>query len=839
MVLPTLLALAALAAPPPAGDPGSARPVRHWDLRDGHLRVAVDPATGDVLDGHVTWHVDPAGVPHDRLTLHATGLAIASVAVDGEAVTARHGAGLLDIPVAPGVPHTIDIRWTATPEVGLHGREPVRGARGAVVWTQGENEDHRHWFPGWDHPSDMFTLTTSVTVPDAAHAVANGVLQDKAPADDRPGWTTWTYRLDQPMVTYLVALVAGDIAVETLDGPVPHEILFPVDVPREAAVRSAGASPAMMTFFADLLDEPYPYPVYRQAIVPRFMYGGMENASLTILTDRYVDGGTDLFRFREDGLIAHELAHQWFGDLLTCHGWQELWLNEGFATYYAGRWAEHAEGAESYADKVLGWLAQAVTTNGPMSSRPWADGGGWTGIYPRGAFVLHMLRQHLGTDRFDAAIARYVEAHRFDLVETADLRQVMEDAAAQDLRWFFDRWVHGWGATALTSRWRHADGQLRLTIRQEGEAPYRGPITVLWADAAGDVHTLDATLSDGATEITAAAESVAWVVPDPDGRVIARWTRHQDAAAWAATLRAAPDPIARLLAVDALGAVEDGQDVAATALAEALVRLHRVGAPTDPGADRFAQAVRAAAALGALGTDAARNALIAQIEDPHILVRDAVLAALGDFPLDDTVERALLRVVRGAEVPALRGTALASLARVRPSTAALEARVVLARPDRDPQGALHVAAVDTLGAHGAVGDSRLLLPVLDDRRRELSHSAAAALAAIAARAEDDGLTDRVAARLVPWLTHEDVRTRQFVVGVLGRLGSEAAVPGLRAVADTRLDGLGDAIRAALRAIRAARPSDDPDALAEATAAIKALEEKLDALDKRLREVEQP
>lgn len=837
-----LLAPLAFADPPPVDRPGEARPVRHWDFQDGHLRVTLDPATGEVLQGHVTWTIAPYGLPHDRVRLDAIGLRDLRVEVDGSPVSPRISEQQIDVPVTPGDGHTLDVYWTAQPQLGLHGRAP-QGKRGPIVWSQGQGSDHRHWFPGWDHPSDTFTLTTSVTVPQAHHAVANGLLVDTTPDPSRPGWTTWTYRLDQPIVNYLVALVAGDLEVATLDGPVSHEILRPSDVDETDAALATQDSPAMMVWFNDLLGTDYPYPIYRQAVVPRFMYGGMENASLTILTDRYLSGGDEpLDRWNADGLIAHELAHQWFGDLLTCNGWRDLWLNEGFATYYAGRWAEHIEGDEAGAHKVLGWLDAAITTTAPMAARSWAQGEGFSGIYPRGAFVLHMLRQLLGTDVFDQAIATYVAQHRFSLVETADLRQVMEEAAGQDLRWFFDRWVHGWGAPSIQSHWEHADGQLTLTVQQEGDAPYHGPVAVWWADEDGQVHRARIHLTDRTSRLTIPATSVAWVLPDPLGEVIADWDRQQVPAAWVRTLQQAPASLPRLLAVRALGEAKADRDAVATALVQAVRGEHRHGEIRSPERDRMALAQSAAAALGNLGTPEARNGLLDAIDHPHLLVRDQVLKALGSFPLDEEVEAALRRATRQDPHLALRATALRALAEARPEAAVAVARQVLSRPDREHQGRQHEAAAQVLGDWGGPPDLANLEGATRQTRRKAQHAAGEAMVAIVTRAphhDDVRLRARTARALTPWLTHEDARTRRLGAILLGRLAAPEEIGALQAAQSATLDpAMKRALEVALRASRArnATPTT-PDALAKATAEIEAIQEQLEAMQQRLKDLE--
>ncbi|MCB9665689.1 MAG: hypothetical protein H6732_16390 [Alphaproteobacteria bacterium] len=838
-----LLLATALAGSPPSDDPGTARPVRHWDVTDVRLDVVIDP-TARTVEGTVEHDVQPVGLPEPFVRLHQVALDIDEVQVDGAVVAPRLGTSTLDVPVVAGQPHTVRVRWSATPQSGVHfrGRDDRWGALEA--WTQGEDEDNRHWFPAWDHPSDTSPVAISLTVPDGLHAVANGFLVGKAPTEGRPGWTTWRYRLEQPIVTYLVAFTVGEHAVHVVDGPVHHEIIAAKGIPAPLARRGFDRSPAMMTWFATLLDEPFPYPIYRQVIVQRFLYGGMENATTTLMADGLLAEADGLGRWRTESVTAHELAHQWFGDLLTCHGWRELWLNEGFATFYAARWVEHAYGEEAYAASVLGWSEPAAGTRTPMANRGWAAPGGpsHTAQYVRGASVLHMLRSWLGDALFDRAIAAYVDDHRFGLVETADLRQAFEAVSGQDLRWFFDRWVHGWGAPTLETRWAVVDGRVRVTITQappEAPAtPYTGPVRVDWADADGAVHTERLRIAPGTTTLFLDAPDAAWVAVDPVGGVLAHWTRHQPPAAWAAQLAGAPTAHARLVAIDALGEAEGDATAAVTALAGALRGEHRLPGGADPDFTLQHQPRRAAEALGKLGTPAARDALLAGLPGAPPEVRDAIAEALGELALDDVAVGALTRLTVDPH-PEVAGTALTALAKARPSRALPLARQQLARRDGSLMHRPLRAALEVVGEHGEPVDLNRVLSFTDDPHAEVQR--AAGDAAVALATDDDApeaARERVARAVEPWLLAQDQRARHLGVLLLSRLGARSSLGPLSSYASlTTIPEHAEAARAAMTRIRARTSEEDPDALAEALARLEALQERLDGLTKRLETLE--
>ena len=844
-MIPTLL-LSSLVSAWAADAPGVAAPPHRWDITDVRVDVTVDPAAHTV-NGQV-WHtIAPLGVPSDTLRLHQVALHITGVDVDGVAIPSwRTLPDAIDIPVTPGVGHVVHLTWESAPQVGAHfrGRDSSRGV--VEAWSQGEDEDNRAWLPLWDYPSDRFHVSMAITAPTHLTAFANGLLVDRVAAA-RPGFTTTRYTMDPEMVGYLIAFAVGDYQTIPLgdtqagDHTIPVELIAPRTMKIADARRGLDRVGAMIPWFGELLGAPYAYPVYRQVIVQRFMYGAMENASMTTMGDNQLSDDDGVDYAHTESTAAHELAHQWFGDLISCDGWRELWLNEGFATFYAARWAEHTLGREAYAGQVLDWARGAATTDGPVSKRGWspADAPDNQAVYIRGATALHMLRVWLGDAAYDHAIRRYVAASAGRLAETDDLRRAFEAEAGEDLSWFFDRWIHGWGAPTFDTRWSESSGSLSIVVKQTGDQPYLGPVTITWADDSGE-HVAHGSFAQDTAEWTRPATQVRWVMVDPEGGVLANWTRHQSPANWAAQLRESTSPYARILAARALGKPDGDVEVAVPVLAEALKGGLRAAVVPEPEHDTFRLAREAADALGELGTPAARDALLSALADAPAVVREEIASALGKFALDDGAVAALDKLVKRDRSPSVVAAALDGLAEARPSVARQDALNVLGAGDDSMQGARHAAALDVLGDHGKPGDATTVLRFTSDKLAGVQRRAGSALVALAKLDEaPKSAKDDAAKALLPWLHHDDMRTRQAGISLLARLGSDAALPALRATAaTTTVAELRDSLYAAITSIRSANgDKSDPDALVAATAKLEEMEKKIEELEARVGKVE--
>jgi aminopeptidase N len=379
------------------------------------------------------------------------------------------------------------VDYTVTePKGGLHFFGPTEDAPDVPwqVWSQGETEHNRHWIPCVDHPSERQRTSMSVTVESGLTVISNGTLVKKT---ERDGLTSWRYEQDREHVVYLVTLVVGtfDAATDTWRGK-PLGYYVPPgradDIPRSFA-----KTKAMLDAFTEMTGLEYPWPKYDQVVVEQFGWGGMENTGATTLNERTLHDARAHLDYSSEGLVAHELAHQWFGDLITCQDWTHLWLNESFATYFANLWVEHSKGAEEFAYDML---RTADRGRGAGRDRPIADrhyphpGSMFDGrAYPKGACVLHQLRRRLGDDAFWRGIRLYVSRHKDSSTETTMFRRAMEEVSGQNLERFFHDFIDRPGVPKLDVKLqRDAErGLLTVTVKQtQGGAPYAFPAELLF-----------------------------------------------------------------------------------------------------------------------------------------------------------------------------------------------------------------------------------------------------------------------------------------------------------------------------------------------------------------------
>lgn len=810
-----------------AEGPGDYMPARDFDVTHLDLKLRVDPKAGTVA-GTATHTVRPLGAPSGWLRLHQEGLELEAVRVDGKDVERwRVGHGWFHIPMpADGKIHRVAVDYRATPELGLHFRRPRRGHPDRVVevWSQGQDSDHRHWIPSWDYPNDRFRYSASFTVPAELTVASNGRRGGSKPAGR--GWKTETFVLDDELPTYLIGLVVGDYRVfEDKVGDLTLEYLVASDVSEEDVRAAGGFAAPQVAFFDELLGTPYPWPVYRQAFVQRFMYGGMENTSLTINTDAVL-GRNPVQLERAEGLVAHELAHQWFGDLVTCYGWRDLWLNEGFATMYASRWAEKAHGRAYYDAQVHDRMVSASAYRTPMARRSWTSKGpDSTGVYDRGMMVLHMLRTHLGDAVYDAGVRSYLARHRHDFVETSDFRRALEDASGEHLGWLFDAWVHGKGVPKIETRWAWSKGQLTLTLSQAKPA-WSAPVEIQVATETS-VRTRRVWLADGEAQLVLELdEPPTYVAVDPRGGVLARWTHHQPPSAWIAQARKAETPYARLVAIESLGQGKATPEAVA-ALADAL----REDQPP-----RFRGKV--AAALAGLGTSEALVALQPALGDADERVRADALTAVGKFPVSTKAQQALRKGLAD-DSSHVRGAAISALATYDPELAVASARRSLAREDKSRRRWEHNAAVTVLGKHGDAEDALRIARLFEAMTpsRLLAPAARAATKRVAELEgkESESIRRKLSRRLEALLDSEDFRVRVAAVEGLGGVGDDRARARLLALASsTSVERLAKKARSAAARIyhrhdRVPKvPAPDPTGLEKRIEELESRLEKLEA-----------
>ena len=393
---------------------------------------------------------------------------------------------------------TVTIEYTSYPTMGFYFIRPDSSYpdKKRQGWTQGEDTDNHFWVPLHDYPNDRLSWECRITVDDPLDAISNGELVS---LDENGGQRTFHWRSNVPNVSYLLSVAVGDYKkIEDEWDGIPINYWVYQEHDRDDALRSFGKTPAMMEFFGDITGVRYPYEKYDQTIIEDFMWGGMENVTNTHQTDRTMHEEDVRPIHSSDGLVGHELAHQWFGDYLTTRNWPNIWLNEGFATYLELLWTEHETGPELAEFERLGNLGATVWAD-QSYRRPTVQHYYYnsielfdSNIYSKGSVILNMIRRILGDDAFFRGIKHYTKTYSADNVETTDLKKSFEVTTGKNLDWFFEQWVYKPGLPEITASYRYnrrsklVSLELKQTQDVESTSLFKLPMTVVIDD--GEVH---------------------------------------------------------------------------------------------------------------------------------------------------------------------------------------------------------------------------------------------------------------------------------------------------------------------------------------------------------------
>ncbi len=341
------------------------------------------------------------------------------------------------------------------------------------IWSQGEAQTNHYWFPCYDYPNDKATSELMATVENKYQVISNGALIN---VQTHPANKTKTYhwKMAQPFSSYLISIIVGEFT-EVKDRFKNIPVISYVYKDQIANARvSFGKLAKIVGFFSQKLDYDYPYAKYAQTTVRDFG-GAMENITATTMTDTAVHDERAQLDISSDDIVAHELAHSWFGNLLTCRDWGELWLNESFATFMEAAWTEHDKGRDEYAYEMYSNQKAYFQTwdsgiRRPIVTKFYDDPDALfdTYVYPRGAAVVNMLRFVLGDERFWKAINHYLKKYQYQNVETQQLVAVIEETTGQNLQWFFDEWLYKMGHPEfeISSTYDDRAKQVTLEIKQ-------------------------------------------------------------------------------------------------------------------------------------------------------------------------------------------------------------------------------------------------------------------------------------------------------------------------------------------------------------------------------------
>ncbi len=487
-----------------------------FKIKDTKLHLEID-YPNRAIEGRVIHSIEPIGKPIDFVELDCAELDVSSVRVNGETSQAKALADKISIPfgfdLKPGEVAKIEVEYSGHPRLGVYFRGPTKDfpERKPHIFTHGEAEDSHYYFPCYDAPNMRSASETSLTVPSNWIVISNGELVEQP--KEEFGKKTWRYRQTVPHAAYLLSFVAGEYEIieEEHDG-IKLEYVVPPGKAEEAK-RSFGKTPKMLDFFAKATGHKYPYPKYAQATVSEFMAGGMENITATTLTERTLHDARSHIDFTSDNLVAHELAHQWFGDWITCKDWAHAWLNEAFATYFNCLFREfdlgvddfqyfmHTPTFENYQEE-LDRYQRAIVCNRYWDPDEIFD----FHTYEKGATVLNALRGMLGDDVFFSGIRNYVSKHRNSVVETFDFREAMEEASGVDLEQFFDDWIYspGFPEYLVSYTWNSENDLAELKVEQinaeKDDVPlYKTPIKLCFAFEDGSKASKRVSMSDRST----------------------------------------------------------------------------------------------------------------------------------------------------------------------------------------------------------------------------------------------------------------------------------------------------------------------------------------------------
>jgi aminopeptidase N len=462
-----LIGLFSTASLPAAKLPGAG-----FDVIDYRADLDVRPADKKILGDEEIDFVSRTAALRE-VDLEAPGLEIEGVWSGGRALPFRSADGLLlvtfDPPIPLGTMRTLRVRYSGSPQKGL--RFTADG-----IYTVFNTSS---WLVSKSDPGDKATLTLRLTLPAGLTVAASGhPVSHETLADGRE---RHVWREGRPYSAYLFGFTAARfLESTTAAGPVKLRFLAPHLTPAQLATVFTGTAD-MLRFFEQKAGVPYPADSYTQALLP----GGppQEMAVMALMDEDY--GRSVLDDPREDALIAHELSHQWWGNLLTCADWSDFWLNEGMATYMTAAWKEHAWSRDDYEREMLlarRRYARAVADgkDRPLVFTGWKEAGemGGSVTYSKGALVLHLLRREIGDAAFWDGLRLYTQAAatQFEtgggVVRTRDLQHGMEQASGRDLGWFFDQWAYS-VEPALTARHHVEDGAVVVEITQKGEKPWR------------------------------------------------------------------------------------------------------------------------------------------------------------------------------------------------------------------------------------------------------------------------------------------------------------------------------------------------------------------------------
>ncbi|WP_372897820.1 M1 family aminopeptidase [Stieleria sp.] len=775
-----------------------------------HLKLDVTPDfDARTVAGTVSITAQPIAEPVEILRLDAIDIHVQQVrcqeATVEDFISTRDGLQIaFTEPIPVGTEFTVEIDYSAQPNAGLYFRTAEMGypEQDTHIWTQGETHEARHWFPCFDYPNERSSTEVICHVPKTMRVLSNGKRMGET--IDAAGLKAVRWLQEKPHANYLICLVAGNL--EKLEKRHRDIALGFYTQPTlaEHAANSFRDTPEIMAFFEQEIGVPFPWHKYDQVTIRDFTAGGMENTSLTTLTHTTIfSEATENIRTTRR-LDAHEMAHQWFGDYVTCKDWSHLWLNEGFATYYTHLFEGHKFGRDAllyglYNDATGRVLPQDKDTkpivyNGyrnPMQQFDYRS-------YPKGSWVLHMLRSQLGADLYRKCVKEYLQRHALTSVVSDDLRQVIEELSGRPMDRFFDQWLYHprHPDLKITYKWMPKEKLAKVTVKQTQKLSddvllYHFP-TKLRFIVEGDTVDREIEISQVEEDFYVPLAAKPSIVRfDPDYTVLATVSFDKANDLLESQIKNTDDMMGRLLACVALA--DRKTDASVKLLAE---RLN-----TDP---FFGVRIEAAKALGKHGSDKALEALKSSWQgQSDARVRQAVVQRLFGRFTPETLELAL-DVLEKESNPAIQVAAIAVLGRFHGDTSKQKLTELLESESFGNE--LADAAISAIGKMNEPAFAPALLSALEKRHGEFdARDFGRGLTALAKTARSLENKDSVFEFLCSHVEHPKSTVQTSALNALGQLGDLRAVAVIESYTDSGDSRIADAAKRALAELNASRP----------------------------------
>ncbi|PIP72702.1 MAG: hypothetical protein COW89_05010 [Nitrospinae bacterium CG22_combo_CG10-13_8_21_14_all_47_10] len=588
-----------------------------------------------------------------------------------------------------GEPMQVKLFHSVTrPSAGIYFTKPDEAYpdRFKTVWTQGQDEDSKYYFPCFDQPNFKQTTEVKLHLPKGMFGLSNGRLIKKG-GNARESF--FHYKLEIPYSTYLLSIVAGEFSGhESRVGGV--DIKWYVQKGREREGRNAFKDTGkIIRFFSDYTGYPYPYKHYTQIAVPEFVFGGMENFTVTTQTDLTLHDDRARLDLDSNGLVAHEAAHMWFGDIVTARSWSHAWLHESFATYFDALYTRESKGEEEFRYQLLEdaetYFSEDARYRRPIVTHIYKEPIDLfdAHLYPGGAVRLHYLKCLVEEPLFRKALTRFLKRHEYGLVETVDLVRCLEEVSGKNFDEWMNQWIFrgGYPMLEVGYQWAAVSNLAEITIKQTQEAEkkdeellFKLPLKIEFYYSRGSEKFL--------LEIKNKEEKFSFHLKskplffrlDPDYECpakkvkleISRSLLHEQ-------LKRDKDPIGRIEAAQSLVANPSQSDI--KVLSQRLKKESQWGV-----------ANRIAVALGKIGGDLARDGLLKAVNSRSAKIRRGIVQALGEFMDDEKAGRALKKIAQGDPSYRVEAESLSSLGRIKAKNCRTFLEGFLGRPSHNDIG---------------------------------------------------------------------------------------------------------------------------------------------------------